>query len=86
MIVTTTESICGREITEYIGLVSARQMNTIIMTSKIGDKMFAEIVKQAEGVLSEKAAALDADAVVGVRFCPADKAFYLVGTAVRLSR
>ncbi len=82
MIVATTETIPGKEITEVIGLVRgntirARHVGRDILAGlrnivggEIGDytKMMAESREQCLDRMREEARSLGADAVVGTRF------------------
>lgn len=103
LLITTTETIAGREIAEIIGLVRgntvrARHIGRDILAglrSIVGGdvpeyrKLMAESREQALDQLAEEAAALGADAVVGVRMTTsmigAGLAELMVyGTAVKL--
>ena len=80
MILTTTDSVEGRKITAYLGIVAAdAMMGTNMfrdMFAKVRDvvggrvgsyeKVFAEAKLEALKDLEEKAKALGADAVVGI--------------------
>jgi uncharacterized protein YbjQ (UPF0145 family) len=80
MILTTTDSVEGKRITAYLGIVAAdAMMGTNVfcdMLAKVRDvvggrvgsyeKVFAEAKLEALKDLEEKAGALGADAVVGV--------------------
>lgn len=80
MILTTTDSIEGRKITTYLGIVAAEvMMGTNLfrdMFAKVRDvvggrvgsyeKVFAEAKKEALEDLAAKAKELGADAVVGI--------------------
>jgi uncharacterized protein YbjQ (UPF0145 family) len=80
MILTTTDSIDGRKITAYLGIVAAdAMMGTNVfrdMFAKVRDvvggrvgsyeKVFAEAKKEALEDLAAKATELGADAVVGI--------------------
>ena len=73
MIITTTLSVEGRTVSEYLGIVSAAQ----VMVMPGGNDGATEILLQ-------QAASLGADAVVGVSYTPFGMNICATGTAVRL--
>lgn len=105
MIITTTHSVEGRQIATYLDVVSAESVQGINVVrdmfagmrdffggrSQTLEKALREARAQATDELKERAAKLQADAVVGVNFeisMPSGKGSMLVvfvtGTAVRL--
>ena len=105
MITTTTHAIEGRQITAYLDIVSAESVQGVNVIrdmfagmrdffggrSQTLEKALREARAQATDELKERAAKLQADAVVGVNFeisMPSGKGSMLVvfvtGTAVRL--
>jgi uncharacterized protein YbjQ (UPF0145 family) len=105
MIITTTHSVEGRQIAAYLDVVSAESVQGINVVrdmfagmrdffggrSQTLEKALREARTQATDELKERAAKLQADAVVGVSFeisMPSVKGSMLVvfvtGTAVRL--
>ena len=70
MILTTTHSIEGKEIKEYLGLVTGTDIYLVGGLFGGGmsnqERLFGTAYKSACGKLSEKATALGADAVVGI--------------------
>lgn len=105
MIITTTHSVEGRQIAAYLDVISAESVQGINVVrdmfagmrdffggrSQTLEKALREARAQATDELKERAAKLQADAVVGVNFeisMPSGKGSMLVvfvtGTAVRL--
>ena len=78
MIITTTLSVEGRTVSEYLGIVSAAQ----VMVMPGGNKGVQR--GWQAGVLLQQAASLGADAVVGVSYTPFGMNICATGTAVRL--
>lgn len=77
IIVTTTPSIEGHTITKYLGLVSYRAWaaTNIILVGGVNNKnieKYREFIQQAQDGLRAEAAALGANAVVGVQLLPPD--------------
>lgn len=70
MILTTTQSIEGKEIAEYLGLVTGTDI--YLVGGFLGgglsnqEKLFSTAYKSACSKLSDKASALGADSVVGI--------------------
>lgn len=85
MIVTTTETIEGRAITEYVGIVESR---VFWSSGGIGNKgaeaLFHKAMGSTKEILASVAAEKGADAVVGVRYHFVGKEIVSVGTAVKL--
>lgn len=85
MIITTTDTVEGRNIVQYLGPVSfATTAGGALGGTKSITKSARSDVEKAWTALQEEATALGADAVVGVRYgCFRDNHFFL-GTAVKL--
>ena len=91
IIITTTPCIDGHSITEYLGLVSYRAWAATAMwligNPKDKDiEKYREFIAQAQDGLRAEAAALGANAVVGVQLLPPDgklaSTLLITGTAV----
>ena len=97
MIITTTNSIEGRQITEYLGVVSAESVHGInvvrdFFTGMRLERALKEARAEVTDEIRERAGVLRADAIVGLNFeisMPSGRGGMLVvfatGTAVRLS-
>jgi len=85
MIITTTDSIEGRNIVQYLGPVSfATTAGGAIGGTKTITRGARADIEKAWAALQEEASTLGADAVVGVKYgCFRDNHFFL-GTAVKL--
>lgn len=82
MIITTTDSVPGREITDTVGLVQGTSVRASHVASDVGSfmqnivggeiekytKLMAEVREQSLDRLREEAKAKGADAIVGLRF------------------
>ncbi len=84
MIITTTDSIEGHTISEYIGLVSAATVFPTPGGTKWMSKVAANITVDLSEALEKNAAAMHADAVVGLRFAMQGTSYVATGTAVKL--
>jgi uncharacterized protein YbjQ (UPF0145 family) len=84
MIITTTNTIQGREISEYLGLVSCQSIYTASGIGKFGQKMAGKTTEEVEKALIPAAEAMGADAVVGIQMFPNGNTLFTVGTAVKL--
>lgn len=104
MILTTTPFLQGREIVEYLGIVAGEVALRITMQEAMavigkalsGERRFAHIEEalraareQASEAMAQRAAALNADAVVGIQTdCETVEGVFVAvvsGTAVRLA-
>lgn len=86
MILTTTERVEGKTITDYIWLVSATYPFSIQGTDKMMCKRIKEVNKYLQERLSTEAEEIGADAVVGITYSPLESGIHIVlGTAVKLS-
>lgn len=79
MIITTTSTIEGHHISEYLGIVYAHNVTSSIWSGWAAG--FDAICK----LLEQNAAKLGADAVIGVSITQDSSTFYAIGTAVKLS-
>jgi len=105
MIITTTEHVPGYEVAEILGVVRGNTIRarhigrdlTAVLRSIVGGeitdytKMIAESREQALDRMSDAAAAMGADAVLGVRFSTSyvmstAAEILAYGTAVKLKR
>ena len=82
MIITTTLSVEGRTVSEYLGIVSAAQV--MPGGNKGVQRGWQAGVDGATEILLQQAASLGADAVVGVSYTPFGMNICATGTAVRL--
>ena len=85
MIITTTLSVEGRTVSEYLGLVSAAQVMVMPGGNKGVQRGWQAGVDGATEILLQQAASLGADAVVGVSYTPFGMNICATGTAVRLA-
>lgn len=70
MIITTTLSVEGRTVSEYLGIVSAAQVMVMPGGNKGVQRGWQAGVDGATEILLQQAASLGADAVVGVSYTP----------------
>lgn len=86
MIITTTQTIEGRPITEYLGIIPAVKNPTSALT--IGNKAlmrdWQETLDGINEIFKDRATQMGADAVVAVNYALFNGAFYATGTAVKL--
>lgn len=85
MIFTTSQTIDGRQITEYLGIVSAAQVMVLAAGNKGVQRGWQTGVDAMTEALKQQAASLGADAVVAARFEPFSSNICATGTAVRLA-
>ena len=85
MILTTSQTIEGRQITEYLGIVSAAQVMVLAAGNKGVQRGWQTGVDGATETMKQQAASLGADAVVAARFEPFGSNICATGTAVRLA-
>lgn len=81
MILTTTDSIQGKNVSQYLGIVASVILTVLPGGNKMMGNAIDNFTKQAE----KKAAKLGADAVIGLKFATQGNNFMLLGTAVKLS-
>lgn len=85
MILTTSQTIEGRQITEYLGIVSAAQVMVLAAGNKGVQRGWQTGVDAMVEALKQQAASLGADAVIAARFEPFGSNICATGTAVRLA-
>ena len=85
IIVSTAYSIEGRNITEYLGVVSAAQVMVMPGGNKMVQAGWQTGVNGATESLMRQASELGADAVIAVRYEPFGSNICATGTAVKLS-
>lgn len=85
MILTTSQTIEGRQITEYLGIVSAAQVMVLAAGNKGVQRGWQTSVDATTETMKQQAASLGADAVVAARFEPFGSNICATGTAVRLA-
>ena len=85
MILTTSQTIEGRQITEYLGIVSAAQVMVLAAGNKGVQRGWQTGVDAMVEALKQQAASLGADAVIAARFEPFGPNICATGTAVRLA-
>ena len=85
MILTTTDTVQGKNVTEYLGIVAS----VIVTVLPGGNKMMGRgidlFTQQVQENLEKKATKMGADAVIGLKFATQGNNFMLLGTAVKLS-
>ena len=84
MIITTSFTVEGRPVIEYLGIVSAAQVMALPGGNKGGQRGWQTGVEGTVAVLQQQAAELGADAVIAARFEPFGSNICATGTAVRL--
>lgn len=89
MIISTTSSIDGHSISQYLGIVSGTVLALVGIASKGHQKWWDSALKSAQEAMERQATELCADAIIGVkidmyRSGTADY-FYVTGTAVKLN-
>lgn len=85
MILTTTDSIEGRTVASYLGLVSAAVIAALPGGSKAMMRGMKAQTTEASSLLTAEAEALGADAVIGVKYATLGSNHVLLGTAVKLA-
>lgn len=84
MIITTSFTVEGRPVIEYLGIVSAAQVMALPGGNKGVQRGWQTGVEGNVAVLQQQAAELGADAVIAARFEPFGSNICATGTAVRL--
>lgn len=84
MIITTSFTVEGRPVIEYLGIVSAAQVMALPGGNKGVQRGWQTGVEGTVAVLQPQAAELGADAVIAARFEPFGSNICATGTAVRL--
>ena len=85
MILTTTDSIQGKNVSKYLGIVASVILTVMPGGNKMMGNAIDNFTKQAQDDLEKKTAKLGADAVIGLKFATQGNNFMLLGTAVKLS-
>lgn len=85
MVLTTSQTIEGRQITEYLGIVSAAQVMVLAAGNKGVQRGWQTGVDATTEAMKQQAVGLGADAVVAARFEPFGSNICATGTAVRLA-
>lgn len=87
MIVTTTPSVEGKRITEYLGVVAANEPLAVNLGGKGLQRAWNNSFKTLQSELISQASALGADAIVGFKadtYKPdSSDTIYATGTAVK---
>jgi len=84
MIVTTSHNVEGKSITSYLGIVTGGQLFALSVGKKGAHKVWNSAVTDVIDLLKKEAAALNADAIISVRFNNDDARVMATGTAVKL--
>lgn len=84
MIITTSISVEGRNITDYLGIVSAALVVSLAGGGKMLQNGWRNGVDHASEILMQQAYEIGADAVIAARFEPAGGIICATGTAVKL--
>lgn len=86
MIITTTCSLEGHEISDYLGIVSATQLVKMRISDPEYSKGWPDAISAISSLLSDAAADRGADAVIGVKLeLQQNNIIFATGTAVKLS-
>lgn len=85
MIITTSQTVEGRQISEYLRIVSAAQVMVLAAGNKGVQRGWQAGVDGATDILKQQATNLGADAVIAARFEPFGSNICATGTAVRLA-
>lgn len=85
MILTTSQNIEGRQISEYLGIVSAAVITALPGGNKATQRGWKAGVDDACKLLEQQAAELGADAVIAVSMQLQGMNLCTIGTAVKLS-
>lgn len=84
MIITTAYSVEGKNVREYLGVVSAAMVMVMPGGNKGVQRGWQSGVDGTTELLKHQAADLGADAVIAVRFEPFGSSICATGTAVKL--
>lgn len=84
MLITTTDTLQGVEIAEYIGLVYAVRQDFTGGTGKIGDRSIAQTMEPLKEALQRAGTEAGADAIIGLRVDFEKGYARATGTAVKL--
>lgn len=86
MIITTTSSLQGYEITEYLGLAYGLGVNGNGGIGKMGMKLWGKTLEGLTSSLVDCATEMGADAVIGVSYFQEKSVSYAYGTAVKIKK
>lgn len=84
MLITTTDTLQGREIKEYLGIVHGYGQDVSGGIGKMGDKLMAKTMDSLQESLTAAGNAVNADAIIGVRVFSEKGYVKAVGTTVKL--
>ena len=85
MVVTTAFSIEGRDIQEYLGIVSAAMVMAMSGGNKGAQRGWQSGVEGTTQILKQQASDLGADAIIAVKYEPHGMNICATGTAVKLA-
>ncbi len=83
MIITTTQAIEGKVVTEYLGVLSAALVMVMPGGNKGVQRGWQSGVEGANEILTRQAVELGADAIIAVRYDAVGMQLCATGTAVR---
>lgn len=86
MIITTTSNLQGYDIVEYLGIAHGLGVNYNGTSGKVGEKMLAKTWEEVNASLESNAAAMGADAVIGISYFQEKSMCYVYGTAVKIKK
>lgn len=87
MIITTTCSLEGYEISDYLGIVSATQLLKMRISDPEYSKAWPDAISSISALLGDAAADRGADAVIGVKLeLQHNNIVFATGTAVQLKK
>lgn len=84
MTITTSQTIDGKTITAYLGVVSAAQILAMPGGAKAIQRGWQTSVDGTLETMTQQAEALGADAIIAARFEPSGSYVCATGTAVKL--
>lgn len=84
MIISTTDNIEGKKISEYLGLVSSSSFILAGGFPKKVNEKWSEVISKCQAEIVAQAAKMNADAIVGVTMGAFPDTFvYMTGTAIK---
>lgn len=84
MLITTTDTLQGVEITEYIGLVYGISQDFTGGIGKMGDKLMNKTMENAKEAIEAAGRTAGADAILGVHISYEKGYVKTIGTAVKI--
>lgn len=84
MIITTSYTVEGKNVTEYLGIVSAAIVMVMPGGNKAVQKGWQSGVEGTTEIMKQQASDLGADAIVAARYVPFGSNICATGTAVKL--